>query len=97
MYSIRWLVENVSAGDVVLSTAGRDKGKTLLVVSVQDKTVTVVDGKTRKTINPKKKNIRHIKLLQSGSLSGLADRIRSGEPVSDKNVRKGLRFVKENF
>jgi len=49
------MAKAVKQGDLVKSISGRDAGKTFLVVSVKEKFAFVVDGKTRKTVKPKKK------------------------------------------
>ncbi len=48
-------------GKVVLSSAGRDKGKLFVVLGADGRYVYVADGKKRKMCAPKKKNIRHIR------------------------------------
>ena len=48
-------------GEIVKSTAGRDKGTYYLVIDNQDKSkIKVVDGVKRKFNNPKYKNSRHL-------------------------------------
>ena len=49
-------------GEIVISTAGRDKGKYYLVVDIVDnKNIKLADGDSRKISQEKKKNIKHIK------------------------------------
>jgi len=48
-------------GQIVSSKAGRDAGRKYIVVGMlDDRTVLVADGVTRKISQPKKKNIRHL-------------------------------------
>lgn len=47
-------------GQVVLSTAGHDKGELLVVAGIEGKTVLLCNGKSRPLEKPKKKNIKHI-------------------------------------
>lgn len=47
-------------GYVVKSTAGRDKGKLLVVTAIGPDSVFVCDGKERPLQRPKKKNPRHL-------------------------------------
>ena len=49
-------------GQIVLSNAGRDKGKALSVISSNDSVFFVVDGKERPLERPKLKNPKHLKL-----------------------------------
>ena len=50
-------------GNVVRSSAGRDKGRLLAVMQVSEKLVTVCDGKERPVDRPKSKNIRHVESI----------------------------------
>lgn len=50
----------LKVGGVVISKAGRDKGKLLAVAQIQKGSVSVCDGKERPIERPKLKNIKHI-------------------------------------
>ena len=47
-------------GKVIISLAGRDKGRLLAVMQADGNRVLVCDGKERPIDRPKSKNIRHI-------------------------------------
>ncbi len=48
-------------GNIVLSKAGRDKGRYFVVLGViDDNFVLIADGDLRKVDNPKKKKIKHL-------------------------------------
>ena len=47
-------------GTVVKSMAGRDKDRYQIVLEVEADRILVADGKVRKLMNPKAKNIRHL-------------------------------------
>lgn len=65
----------VKTGSVVVSSAGHDKGRFMVVVGADGGFVFVADGKERKLGSPKKKNIKHIrKTLSSIELEGLTDK-----------------------
>ena len=54
-----------AVGDIVLSLAGRDAKKLFAVVGILDENhVYISDGKSRKAASPKKKKIKHIKLIK---------------------------------
>jgi ribosomal protein L14E/L6E/L27E len=48
-------------GRVVISNAGRDKGRRLVITAVGEY-ITVADGKERKLSHPKRKNPKHLTL-----------------------------------
>lgn len=51
---------NPSAGDLVVSLCGHDKGEIFVVINVGGDYVTICDGKRRKAEKGKKKKIKHI-------------------------------------
>ena len=51
----------IRKGGIVISAAGRDKGKAMCAVEVTDKGVYVCDGKERPLSRPKLKNPKHLK------------------------------------
>ena len=70
-------------GRVVLSKAGRDKGKFLAIESVDGDYVIVVDGGERPVDNPKRKNKRHLALTKT---------VLPGDSLStNRGLRKALR------
>ena len=52
-------------GRVVISLAGRDKGKLLAVMQEEKNRVLICDGKERPVGRPKSKNIRHVEITQA--------------------------------
>lgn len=53
---------DIKIGRVVISKAGRDKGKWMVVTEVLNDRVMVIDGKERPIERPKPKNIKHVAL-----------------------------------
>lgn len=84
----------VNKGDLVISESGRDKGEYLLVIKTEGDRVYLVNGKTRKVVSPKKKNVKHVRIVKKAVLTELAEKI-NGTPVSDKRVRRLINSVKE--
>lgn len=78
-------------GQLVKSTAGRDKGRYMLVMQVIDKEyVYLVDGDLRKVENPKKKKIKHLKPLNVKAKE-LALKLQKKRKVTNKEVSKALK------
>ena len=71
---------DVVAGSVVLSKAGHDKGRFMVVVRVEGRFAYVCDGKLHKACNPKLKNLKHIQ--PTSEIVNL--------PKTDKQLRKLL-------
>ncbi len=87
--------EIFQVGDIVESLYGRDKGQTFLVIDVKDDRAQIVNGKSRKTQNPKRKNLKHLKLIVESRLTELASDLNNGKPVGNERLRKAIFAVKE--
>ena len=70
-------------GEIVLATAGRDKGKYFIVLSCAEGFVYLCDGKNRRLDNQKRKSVRHI----SESI-GKAEGISFADATGNKAIRK---------
>ena len=78
----------IKLGSVVISSAGHDRGRPMVVVGADGGFVFVADGKERKLDSPKKKNIKHVrKTLSTIELEGL----------TDKKLRQTLRTYCQAF
>lgn len=81
----------VQVGRIVLSTAGRDKGRFFVILDIIDEQyVYIVDGYLRPKDRPKKKKLRHLKLCPE-VLSGIAEKLGSGMKVFDAEIRSAIR------
>ena len=76
-------------GDVVRSLAGHDKDCLFCVISTEGSAVLLVNGKERKLNSPKRKNIKHVQRAGTSDHPVLL-RLKSGQPVGDKEMRKAL-------
>ena len=79
---------NFYAGNIVLSKAGRDKGKYFIVLSVVDEQyVMIADGDLRRVDNPKRKKCKH--LLNTGSKSEfIENKLKNGDRVTNPDLKK---------
>ena len=76
----------IKSGSVVISSAGHDSGRLMVVTGADGGFVFVADGKERKLASPKRKNIKHVRAtLSSIELEGL----------TDKRLRQTLRAFAE--
>ena len=80
---------NIAESNIVKATAGRDTGKFFFVLAVQGDFLLLADGKHRRVENPKRKRQKHVALVgESHSL--VAEKIRSGEKITNSELRKAL-------
>lgn len=80
----------IKRGDLVLSLAGRDKGRIFLALDAKGRYARIADGRSRKVRSLKKKNNKHLKLVKAGVLPELARKILGGECVGDKTLRRAI-------
>lgn len=77
---------DIKAGSVVMSLAGRDKGRAMVVTRIDGGIVFVADGKERKLDTPKKKNRKHVRLTH---------REIDLRELTDRRLRRTLREISE--
>lgn len=84
-------------GQVVVSIAGRDRGRRYIVTGVIDRRfVTVADGIYRRVSCPKKKNVRH--LMMTRKTDGcIGSKILAGAGVTDEEVREVLKEFEDSY
>lgn len=74
--------------DIVFSLAGHDRGKAFVVLRIEKNRAYLVDGKTRKLVNPKEKSLKHIRfggVVTPELASALAE-----STATDRLIRKEL-------
>ena len=82
--------KEINIGDLVLSTAGRDRNEIFLVVDVLGKFAYVVNGKQRKINFPKKKNIKHLERLNVTPLVGVIEKLHANKIVGNATIKKQI-------
>lgn len=84
-------MEEVHVGQLVRSLAGRDQGSYYLIYDVLDEAfVRVIDGEKKRLKNPKKKNIKHLKIY-SATAEAVAEKLRKKEPVPEEEIAEAIR------
>ena len=87
----------VQLGSIVISKAGRDRGRLFLVVAeVDDDFVMVANGALRKMDRQKKKRRRHLK--PTGTVvQAVRERLTEGRPIEDHELRAWLSEEEEKL
>lgn len=75
---------DIKVGRVVISSAGHDSGRRMVVTGADGGFVFVADGKERKLVSPKKKNIKHVRATSA---------FIELEGMTDKRLRQTLRAL----
>ncbi len=80
-------------GRLVISTAGRDRGKFYLVLGRDSgNRVFVADGEIRKVANPKRKNEKHLRACREMA-PDINEKVKTGHKLTDLDVRRALREI----
>ena len=88
-------LSDIQIADVVIATAGRDRGKLFYVIDVDAVYLSLVNGKDRTLEQPKRKKRKHVdKVLRSETR--VAEKLKQGDKVLNSELRRDLAFhVKE--
>ena len=86
----------MEASDIVLSLRGHDAGTVLFVMRVEEPYVHLADGKRRRVEAPKRKKALHVRFLAHGD-GRAAEKIRSGDKVTNNELRRALSHFKEQM
>lgn len=79
----------IAKSNIIKSCAGRDQGKFFVVVSAEGEYLWLVDGKSRKVEQPKRKKHKHVSFVSDGT-TRLAQKIQQGEHITNSEVRRAL-------
>lgn len=79
---------NYHLGDIVYSVAGRDIGQKYIIWGIDDSMLLLVNGKSRKISNPKKKKEKHVEFLKKSE--ALIDNLKNSKKINDAYLRKIL-------
>ncbi|MDP4147402.1 MAG: KOW domain-containing RNA-binding protein [Bacillota bacterium] len=89
-------MDNSNLSRVVLSKAGRDAKKYLIIVGIKnDDYVYISDGRLRRTESPKLKKIKHLELTDMYS-EEIKNILISGDKVSNIKILKFLQSITHN-
>ena len=79
-------------GDIALALAGRDEGRLFAVIALDDKDenyVFIADGRSRRADKPKRKKIKHLKLVKETAFE-----CKEGEKITNSMLRKTIEECK---
>lgn len=76
----------MEVGDIVRSTAGHDRDQLFVVIRVENGYVHIVNGKTKKLCNPKRKKWKHLETITAKNCE-IVDMMKT-DKLTDKQIRK---------
>ena len=84
-------------GWIVRAVAGRDRDGIFCVVGTDQGRLLLADGKRRKIARPKAKKLGHVKLLTGGFDHPGIQKLKQGEALSDKALRRALAAFRDQL
>ncbi len=78
-------------GKYATSKAGHDKDKLYVIVAVDNTNVWLADGEYKKMDAPKKKNIRHIQIINETVEADLLTQINNRQPHIDDAIKYAIK------
>lgn len=82
-------------GRLAVSSQGRDKGRWLVIVALQDgEHVLVADGRMRKIEKPKKKRVKHLRITPHRA-EDIAQALIKGKPLLNSDLRKAIAAARD--
>ena len=85
-------LSDIQIADVVIATAGRDRGKLFYVIEMDAVYLSLVNGKDRTLEQPKRKKRRHVdKVLRSETR--VAEKLKQGDKVLNSELRRDLAYL----
>ena len=86
------LSDQIHISDVVVSTAGHDKGSLFYVIATDEGFLYLANGKDRALDKPKRNKRRHVqKVLRSETR--VAEKLASGDKVLNSELRRDLAYL----
>lgn len=87
---------DISKSDIIVSLAGRDKGRLFYVLDTDGTYAVLADGKTRRLENPKRKKLKHVRFAARTD-SKVALKILAGDSVLNSELRRDLAIFGQQF
>ena len=89
-------LSDIQIADVVIATAGREKGKHFYVLNVEEQYLLLVNGKDRTLEQPKRKKLRHVeKVLRAETR--VAEKLKAGDKVLNSELRRDLAYLSQKM
>lgn len=84
-----------TAGQVVYSKSGHDKGKAFIIIEAEGEYVYLADGRTRTIEKPKKKKLKHVQITNYSDQE-LKDKIENRGQLLNADFVKALKRYSNN-
>lgn len=80
-------------GTLALSKAGHDKNELFIIINEELEYVYLVDGKNRPIENPKRKNKKHIQVINCSEKT-LLEKIDANKRITNEDIKRTIKCYK---
>ncbi len=80
-------------GMFAVSKAGHDKNQIYIIIEDTGEYVYLVDGISKLMLHPKKKNKKHIQIIQTYIDESIANKLKNKEPVQNEEVKRAIKIL----
>lgn len=84
-------------GKLVSSKAGHDKASIYIVIEEDSNNVYVADGKTKTVDCLKKKNKKHIQIINKVVDSELQKKLIDKDPIRNEEIKRAIKLYKQSI
>ena len=86
----------LNVSDLVVSTAGRDRGELFYVIGTEGVYALIANGRDRTLERPKRKKRKHLLRVEQNE-SEIVRKLKSGDQVLNAQLRKALAIERQTF
>jgi len=83
-------------GKFARSKAGHDKLKVYIIIKEEGEYVYLTDGIYKTVSKPKKKNKKHIQIINKGCDEKIMQKLLNKEPVSDEEIKRAIKIFERS-
>ncbi len=83
-------------GKFATSKAGHDKSKIYVIIKEETEYVYLTDGIYKTVSKPKKKNKKHIQIINKGQDEKITQKLLNKEPVSDEEIKRAIKIYERS-
>ncbi len=83
-------------GKFARSKAGHDRLKVYVIIKEEEAYVYLTDGVYRTVSKPKKKNKKHIQIINKGRDEKIVQKLLNKEPVSDEEIKRAIKIYERS-
>lgn len=82
--------------NIVVSLAGRDKGKLFVILKIENGYALIADGRSRRIVKPKRKKLKHLRFVGRCD-EKLAERLQVGDKILDSEIRRAVSEISAQY